>query len=140
MAITKEQWAEITERMGGMFVHEEFELGGRRISVSRERKSESTTCLVVYIDGVIRGAAGMKSSEHFDPLTEKVWRRKEVRLYSRREAAHIRKKFGVRKAKEFFGDLDKSTEYLEPVFPSAKVMVSQFKKIDGLIWKQRETA
>lgn len=138
--ITKEQWAEITERMGGMFVHEEFELGGRKISVHRERKSESTTCLVVYIDGVIRGSAGMKDSKYFDPLTEKVWRKKELRLYSRRKAAHIRKEFGVRKAKEFFGDLDKSTEYLEPVFPSAKVMVSQFKKIDGLIWKQRETA
>ena len=140
MAITKEQWAEITERMGHMFVNEEFELEGRRISVSRMRKSESTTCLAVYIDGVIVPAAGMKDSKKFDPLTEKVWRRKEVRLYSPRKAAHIRKQFGVRKAKEFFGDLDAANEYRESIFPSAKVIVSQFKKIDGLIWKQSETA
>lgn len=138
--ITKAQWAEITERMGRMFVNEEFELDGRRISVNRVRRSESITCLAVYIDGVIRPAAGMKDSEHFDPLTEKVWRKKEVRLYSRAKAAQIRKKFGVRKSKEFFGDLDKANEYLESVFPSAKVLVGQLKKIDGLIWKQSETA
>ena len=55
MAISKEQWIEIENELTGTFANVVFSVGDHRVSVQRQRKSESTTVLSVYIDDYIKG-------------------------------------------------------------------------------------
>ena len=133
--ITKEQWAAIEKEMSGGWVSIRFRYKGHEIGVSRERKSESTTVLTVYIDGVIKGAWACSPDKKPDDMPEflpQVWSTKTQSLYSPKKIAELEKSIGKRKAKQYFPNLHAKVQIYMPYFSKASVLCRQFKKLEGL--------
>lgn len=133
--ITKEQWAAIEKEMAGGWVHIKFSYKGHEITVARERKSESTTTLVVYIDGVIKGRWMSSTENKSDDMPEflpAVWSTKTRSAYTSKRIAEIEKTFGKREAKKYFPNLHAKTQMFLPFFSKASVLCRQFKKLEGL--------
>lgn len=134
-AITKEQWQQIEEEMASSYMHICFSYQGHEISVRRERKNESTTALVVYIDGVIKGNWFCRTDnkpEDAPKILADVWNVRTMARYKKAEIEHIEKIWGKRKAKQTFPNLHGRIEWLEAYFPKASVLCRQFKKLKGL--------
>ncbi|MCU8031800.1 hypothetical protein ACROAH_14830 [Shewanella oncorhynchi] len=135
MAITKEQWQQLETEMAGSFVNVKFSYQGHEISVQRERKSESSTELAVYIDGYIKGGwicSPENQPEDTPKILPQVWNTKTRSAYSPKKIADLEKKFGKRKAKEYFPNLHHKVGVLMPFFSKASVLCRQFKKLEGL--------
>jgi len=133
--ITKEQWAAIEKEMAAGWVSIRFSYKGHEIGVSRERKSESTTVLVVYIDGVIKGGWACRTDNKPDDMPEflpQVWSTKTISLYSPKKIAELEKSVGKRRAKQYFPNLHAKTQIYMPYFSKASVLCRQFKKLEGL--------
>ncbi|WP_233007180.1 hypothetical protein [Rheinheimera faecalis] len=133
--ITKEQWAAIEKEMSGGWVSIKFSYKGHEISVSRERKNESTTVLTVYIDGVIKGGWACLIDKKPDDMPEflpQVWSTKTISLYSPKKIAELEKSVGKRMAKKYVPNLHAKTQMYLPYFSKASVLCRQFKKLEGL--------
>lgn len=143
MAINKEQWQAIAAELKSGWVSMLFRLHGHEVYVTRERESESTTVLAVYIDGSIKGA-WMKVVEEIDPADEfmnkvvkQVFFHKLHKRYGKKqldEYAKCKRQCGAKFANELYGkDPEKQgITYLFPAFGSSTALVRQFKKIEGL--------
>lgn len=143
MTITAAQWKQISDRLKRSYVQIKFLLNGHSIEITRERKSESTSHLCVYIDGCIKGV-WMKLLTEIDQddafmnqVVKQVWFHKFKAMYSKKQLAEIEKskrRVGVKLFKEIYGEDPKSKgiTILFPNFSSSAVLVRQFKKIDGL--------
>lgn len=143
MTITAAQWKEISARLKRQWVHMEFSLNGHAITITRERKSESTTCLAVYIDTIISGK-WMVQVDKVDPndvfmtgVVSRVWQHKFYPRYTKKKLESIEKhkrKFGAKFVKEVYGTQPEKAGFtqLQPHFGSSAALVSQYKKIDGL--------
>lgn len=130
--ITKEQWAKITEELKGSIPLVEFEYKGRKLTIHRQRYSESESKLTVYVDGLICGAWMDANSKEFDPVVAEVWFQKSSSVYKRKEKEKLIKTFGKRKALEYFPQLNRKLVLYSPVFGAARTLVNQYKKIKGL--------
>lgn len=73
--ITKDEWAEIENKLKSLYCDIRFTLDGRKVTVQKQMISNNQLGLAVFIDGILRGGAGMPGNEKYDPLTQKVWRR-----------------------------------------------------------------
>lgn len=143
MAISKEQWQAIAAELKKGWVHIDFKLEGHEICVIRERNSESTTVLGVYIDGFMKGT-WMKVIEEIDPADEfmnkvvkQVFFHKFHKRYGKKqleEYAKCKRQCGAKFANKLYGkDPEKQGKtYLFPAFGSSTALVRQFKKIEGL--------
>ncbi len=143
MAITNEQWKQIAIYLKRSWVDVEFSLNGHSIRISRERKSESTTCLAVYIDNYVKGS-WMVQVDKVDPndvfmtgVVSRVWHHKFYPRYTKKQLESIEKdkrKFGAKFVKEVYGTQPEKTGFTQllPYFGSSAALVSQYKKIDGL--------
>lgn len=143
MSISKEQWKAIEAELKGGWVQVKFKLHGHEIYITRERKTESTTVLAIYIDGAIKGT-WMKVLENIDPADEfmnkvvkQVFCHKFHKRYGKKDLdnyAKAKRQCGAKFANELYGkDPEKQgTTYLFPAFGSSAALVRQFKKIDGL--------
>ncbi|MGL6458828.1 hypothetical protein ACSZNG_07195 [Aeromonas hydrophila] len=143
MSISKEQWKAIEAELKGGWVQVKFKLHGHEIYITRERKSESTTVLAVYIDGAIKGT-WMKSLEDIDPADEfmnkvvkQVFCHKFHKRYGKKDLenyASAKRQCGAKFANGLYGkDPEKQGRtYLFPAFGSSTALVRQFKKIEGL--------
>ncbi|MBO2589351.1 hypothetical protein [Shewanella algae] len=134
-AISKAMWQALEAELASSLVNVAFRYKGYELSIFRERKNESTTCLSVYIDGLIKGAwcvsINSLPSDAPDILSE-VWPTKSIARYTPREIKNIEKVWGKREAKKLFPDLHTRIEYLAPYFSKASVLCRQFKKLEGL--------
>ncbi|MEH8118461.1 hypothetical protein Q7I37_12945 [Aeromonas allosaccharophila] len=153
MAISKEQWQAVAAELKKGWVAMKFKLHGHEIDVTRERKSESTTVLAVYIDGAMKGIWFKELSE-IDPADEfmnkvvkQVFFHKFHKRYGKKqleEYAKCKRQCGAKFANELYGkDPEKQgTTYLFPAFGSSTALVRQFKKIEGLemVSEQKEVA
>ncbi|EHK5439421.1 hypothetical protein I8Y03_002704 [Aeromonas hydrophila] len=143
MSISKEQWKAIEAELKGGWVQVKFKLHGHEIYITRERKTESTTVLAIYIDGAIKGT-WMKVLEDIDPADEfmnkvvkQVFCHKFHKRYGKKDLenyAKAKRQCGAKFANELYGkDPEKQgTTYLFPAFGSSTTLVRQFKKIEGL--------
>lgn len=143
MSISKEQWKAIEAELKGIWVQVKFKLHGHEIAISRCRKSESTTVLGVYVDGVIEGK-WMKEISEIDPaddfmnkVAKQVFFHKFKAMYSKKQLetmAKNKRRFGAKRMKEMFGETPEKAgwTYLMPYFGSSAALVRQFKKIEGL--------
>ena len=143
MTISKEQWQAIAAELKKAWVQVKFKLHGHEICVQRERKSESTTVLAVYIDGTMKGV-WFKELSDIDPADEfmskvvkQVYCHKFKARYTKKaleEQAKFKRKWGAKEAKEIWGDNPEKAghTYLFPAFGSSTAVVRQFKKIEGL--------
>lgn len=143
MSISKEQWKVIEAELKDGWVQVKFKLHCHEIYITRERKSESTTVLAVYIDGVIKGT-WMKSLEDIDPADEfmnkvvkQVFCHKFHKRYGKKDLenyAKAKRQCGTKFANGLYGkDPEKQGRtYLFPYFGSSTALVRQFKKIEGL--------
>lgn len=150
MTITAAKWKQISDRLKRQYVQMEFSLNGHSISITRERKTESTSHLCVYIDGCIKGV-WMKLLTEIDPadafmnqVVKQVWFQKFKAMYSKKQLAEFEKckrQVGVKNFKEIYGADPKSEgiTILFPNFSSSAVLVRQFKKIDGLEYLEEKT-
>ncbi|WP_115720173.1 hypothetical protein [Gallaecimonas mangrovi] len=131
-AITKEKWAEIQENLAGYFAAVEFKNGDTKITIRRTNVAEGRTALAVYVDGYIRGAWTFPNGKEFRDDIPLYWRKRTSAAFSPKRKANIIKRLGKRLAQKTFGDLDKVLVHYDPLFNTAKTLVSQYKKIDGL--------
>lgn len=143
MAISKEQWQAIAAELKKGWVQVDFKLNGHAIHVTRERKSESTTCLSVYIDGFMKGIWCKElsnidpSDEFMNKVVKQVYFHKFKARYSKKELevmAKHKRSIGAKRLKEMFGSNPEKAgwTYLFPYFGSSTALVRQFKKIEGL--------
>ncbi|WP_017410075.1 hypothetical protein [Aeromonas hydrophila] len=143
MTISKEQWKAIEAELKGGWVQVKFKLYGHEVYITRERKSESTTVLVVYIDKCFK-SEWMKELKDIDPADEfmnKVVKQVHFQRFKARynkktleEIAKWKRKYGAKEANEIWGkDPEKAGfTYLVPFFGSSATLVRQFKKIEEL--------
>ena len=132
MAITKEQWAKIQERLKSSFATMQFIVGEHTISVERRSVSESKTALAVFVDGKIEWKNAFDSDGGRPDIITKVWRRRSKAIFPPAKKAKLLKNFGKRKAKEYFPKMDEVMESYDPFFNTAASLVRQFKKIEGI--------
>lgn len=131
--ISEEQWKAIEEKLAGWFVQQKFQLGEFEICVQKERYKENRYCLVVYIDGTWQGKwMEPDKDEKYGPIVKKVWRRRTFALYPPKKKAQLEKSLGKRRARKLFPNFDKVHERWVPDFSTAKSLVRQFKKAEGL--------
>ena len=130
--ITKEQWDGIENALTGYFARVKFRYQEREIIVSREGSGEGRRVLVVYVDGYIKGGWTFPDSESFDPIARDVWRERKKAYFSPAKKAKIIKEIGKRAAKRMFSNFDDVMIYYTPDFTSAKSLVRQFKKLEGV--------
>lgn len=133
MSISKEQWADIEERLKSFYVNVKFTLSGHEICVQKVLYKENQYALCVYIDGSWKGSwmMGNKDPEH-DPIVKQVWRRRTRSVFSPAKKKRLIKAFGIRGSKRVFPNMNQVIEYWNPDFKTAASLVRQFKKIDGL--------
>lgn len=143
MTISKEQWQAIAAELKKGWVQVDFKLDGHAIHVTRERKSESTTVLGVYIDGFMKGIWCKElsdidpSDEFMNKVVKQVYFHKFKARYSKKELetmAKHKRSIGAKRLKEMFGANPEKAgwTYLFPYFGSSTALVRQFKKIEGL--------
>ncbi|WP_028294267.1 hypothetical protein [Oceanobacter kriegii] len=130
--ISNDQWKDIQEKLARSFVSVQFRWGDDEISVQRVSVSENKTALAVYLNGTIQPGKGLPDSDHYDPLVEKIWRKRSKAAYSPAKKAKIEKTFGKRGARQTFSNLDKTFEWFDPTFNTAASLVRQFKKLENL--------
>jgi hypothetical protein len=131
MAISKEQWAEIEKQLAGLFGSVIFKYGEFEITVIRGRVSESKTSLVVYVDDVIKGGWYSKDNERPSCIPD-VWRKRTRARYTTKSIKDAEKVWGKRRAKKEMPELYEKTEYHTCEFTTAKSLVRQYKKLEGL--------
>ena len=131
MAITKEQWIEIEKHLAGFFGSVIFKYGEFEITVTRGRVSESKTSLVVYVDDAIKGAWFIADKERPSCIPD-VWRKRTRARYTAKSIKDAEKLWGKRGAKKEFPELYEVTEYHTCDFTTAKSLVRQYKKLEGL--------
>ena len=131
MAITKEQWVEIEKHLAGLFSSVIFKYGEFEVTVTRSRVSESKTSLVVYVDGVIKGGWYSKDNERPACIPD-VWRKRTSAKYTAKSIKSFEKIWGKRRAKKEMPELYEVTEYHTCDFTTAKSLVRQYKKLEGL--------
>lgn len=131
MAITKEQWIEIEKHLAGFFGSVIFKYGEYEITVTRGRVSESKTSLVVYVDDAIKGAWFIEDKERPSCIPD-VWRKRTRAKYTAKSIKDAEKVWGKRRAKKEMPELYEKTEYHTCDFTTAKSLVRQYKKLEGL--------
>lgn len=131
MAITKEQWVEIEKHLAGLFSSVIFKYGEFEVTVTRSRVSESKTSLVVYVDGVIKGGWYSKDNERPACIPD-VWRKRTRAKYTAKSIKSFEKIWGKRRAKKEMPEIYEVTEYHTCDFTTAKSLVRQYKKLEGL--------
>lgn len=133
--ISPEMWKRLEGEMEMTFVGLEFMYKGHKLSVERAKKSESKTCLLVYIDGVIKGEWGNfvnKIPEDAPSILQEVWKTSRMSCWKPAEIKKIEKVYGKRAAKKRFPDLHDKLTYIHPEFSKASVLCRQFKKLKGI--------
>lgn len=148
--ITKEQWKELEETMAGSWVSIKMRYQGYELHITRERRTESQTVLVVYIDGSysfswgwpesVRSRSKNEESTPSPTIIADVWKKKTKAKYSAKHIKTWEKIYGKRRAKKENPDLHDRWEYFEPLFPKASVLCRQFKKLKGLELIDKEAA
>lgn len=133
--ITKLQWEQMTLLLKGLYNIVEFEYEGRSIKVVKSFLTETKLGYVVYIDNQLSPGMGYCDMKNFDPITEKVWRRRSKALYPIAEVKEIEKAFGKRKAKQYYPNLYNSIVWYDPVFTTAASVVNQLKRLENLTLK-----
>ena len=133
--ISNEKWKEIEEKLKAYYLIDvKFKLGDDVISIERRRISESKTVLAVFINGEICHAWAVKDHESFNPVSHTVWRKIFKPFYSKQKLAAAKKKLGVRSFNRLFSKEEQTGghTYFAPYFPSSRMLISQFKKIEGI--------
>lgn len=128
--ISQEQWQAIEQELQNYFCRVKFQLKGHSITATRERVSESKTEIAIYVNGAIKGEH-IAETELPEPYAS-VWQKRTRSKYKKSFIDSIEKIYGKREAKKQHPNLHDKIEYYWPSFTSAKTLVRQFKKIDGL--------
>lgn len=133
--ISPDMWKRLEAEMEMTFVGLEFMYKGQKLTVERVKKSESRTCLVVYINGAIKGAwcgSPDKIPEDAPSILAEVWNTSRMSCYKPKEIKQIEKDFGKRAAKKYFPKLHDKFIFLHPEFSKASVLCRQFRKLKGI--------
>jgi len=136
MAISAEKWKVLEEELNSLFLSTTFSLDGRKLTIRwlNTAKSGFSYKLFVYIDEKIQPANGWKESKHYDPFVEKVWRKRTqtITLFKKGELAGKSKRelAAVNSLKKKYPD--KVRVSFDYCFPTASVLIRQYKKLEGL--------
>lgn len=132
LSVSSENWQRIEENLLTTMASVKFKIADDEIHIARVAVKENRTALAVYINNKIVWKHGMQSDEQPE-LIRKVWRKRTIASYSPAKKKKIIEDFGKRNAMKYFPNLDKATTYYDPMFNTAKSLVRQFKKLDGLV-------
>ena len=135
MSISKEQWAEIEEKLKGYYAYIKFQHQDTEVCVIRVDAGEGRTKLVVYLNDQICAGWGWPNCDAFNPLVELFWSKRLTSIYKPKKIKELEKIFGKRGAKKEIPNLHKKITWYHPYFSKASVLVRQFKRIEGLTLK-----
>jgi hypothetical protein len=142
MTISKEMWEKIEGDLANLYSYARFRLDGHDLFVrwGNISKNGQVYALIVGIDGFINFGHGYPSMDMFDLFTEKAWRKRsrKISIFKKR-ACDMKSK---RAAKEF-EDLkrqfpDRVQVWYEPFFMSPKSLITQYKRLDGIEYVEKE--
>ena len=120
-------WKKIEEQLYHLFFTIHFKLDGHKITIKREKISDTKCAYVVYIDNYIKGEW---NTENF-PIIKKVWCKSSKNIYTRKQREKFIKIFGKRDASKKI-NLDEKIVSYKAFFLSSKRWINQFKKLEGL--------
>ena len=132
MAITNEQWQKIENQLSGSYGSVYLLLGEDKITLSKKMVKENQLAVVVYINDTIKPTCGDPKGAEFKPLTEKIWRKRTLSVYSPKQQKEIVKVWGKRRAKKEFPRLEEKLTYFECYFPKFAPLQRQYKKLKNL--------
>lgn len=130
--ITKEEWAEIGEKLASLYNSVYFKLGEHKISVVTKPINETKISVVVYVDSEIKGSWFGQPTDDTPTFVSKVYPKRTISKYSAKAIKSIEKHWGKRAVKRDYPDLHDKIEYHTPYFSKASVLVRHYKKIEGL--------
>ena len=131
--ISKAQWQQVQQQLSGLYGQAVFQLDGHEITIQRGQLSENKLGLSVFIDGVMAPRHGFEPSDDYLAVTQKVWAKKFIWAYSPAKQKSMIKSLGKRRLRELCPNYDKKREYRVPIFSSARTLIGQYKKLDGLV-------
>jgi len=132
MSLTKQQWQKLEEELDfGSFGEAKLKLDDDTINLQRKFISKNTVAIAVYINGTIKPGWGVVNMDMFDPKVKQLWRKRTKSLYGHKKKKELIKIFGIRRARKDF-DIDKTTEWYEPYFPTFGALKRLYKKIENL--------
>lgn len=128
--ITKEQWELIKKELSGFYGSVEFLLDDEKINVTRQRVSEDSLGIIIYINGSYTLGWGYPG-ETYNKIVETLWYKKTRSKYKTKEKISLTKIWGKREVKKHYNLDEKYTWYL-PMFTKYSVFEKQYKKIKNL--------
>ena len=132
MAISKEQWLAIEEELKGSYCQVDFKIDGHEVELRKRFVAENKIAIIAYVDGTYKGTDVLEDSDGFRPIVKKVHRARVRHLYSPAKKKKMEKEFGKRRVREIFKSFDITWTYYDPSFPTASVLIRQYKKLEGL--------
>ncbi len=142
MSISTEQCVAIEKELLGWFADVRFEYDGHEIRVQKVPLRENVLRLVVFIDGKIEARKGVDLDDTgFDPLVVLFWRRSERYAFGRKHRESMIRYNKLMKRSKLKGTLydpDKKLVTYHPDFSTAKSLVRQFRKVEGLTLVEEE--
>jgi len=138
--ITNEEWDAIEKKLEGWFSDVSFLYDGHSVRVKKLPVSENNLRLIVFIDGVIDPNKTIDlSGNGFCHLVCKFWRKSEKYAFDKKFRETLRHRNALLKGfrqKNALGDPDIKITSYHPDFSTAKILVRQFRRIDGLTFVQ----
>jgi len=133
VAISKEQWERIEKQLSGVFGNIVLEFNDVQLSLVKRLVGENQLAIVVYIDGVVEGLAGIETNNSpFDPIAMQVWRKRQRALWSPAKRAKMLKGLSKKLVKEIIPNIDAVSVWYEPFFPKFAPLKRQYQKLEGL--------
>lgn len=120
--LTNEQKALIEKRLASPYGRVEFLIDGFKVTAIVEPYKVRRWTVVVYVDGFWKGTFLEVGCD----MQKRFYRLVKVSLFKPKEKAELIKKFGKRKADEYFG-LNKASHYAVPDWTNVKAMLRHFE-------------
>ena len=142
MAISVEKWSIIEENLNSLYRSVDFLLDGHKLHIQWARKSEKlqSYVLIVYIDWFIKVGSGYPCHGFYDSFTEKVWRKRTntISLFGKRDLSGKSKReiASINRLKKQYPD--KVQTWNDCYFCSARSLIRQYKKLEGLELVEKE--
>jgi len=140
--ITNEKWDAIEKKLEGWFSDVSFLYDGHSVRVQKLPFRENVLRLFVFIDGTIDQNKSIDlHKKGFDPLVTLFWRRSERYAFDRKYRQSLIK---YNKAMKSLGSKDPPKDpnakliVYHPDFATAKSLVRQFRRIEGLTFVQEK--
>ncbi|MPW30480.1 hypothetical protein F9L16_15950 [Agarivorans sp. B2Z047] len=105
---------------------------GRKLIIQLAEVKENQLNYVVHLAASLRWAIGRPNLEEYDPLTQKVWRKRSRQRATQAQRRDIEKAIGKRRAKKEYPEAYETAEWYEPLWPTLAPLIRALKACDSV--------